>query len=164
MFQVIFGICRAVEFLREILKISPWWLFEFTSRSSREKSPNTEFFLVRIFPHSTRKTPYLDSFHAVVRLSFVVFTRLTGQIFALILYLIVTMASCSSILFQHLYNHTVATATLWKWILALISSCETRNHPHELKSISLVEIDWPRCCNYCVMIHKNEGGWSYFFF
>ena len=122
------------------------------------------FFWSVFSPIRTRKTPYLDSFHAVVRLSFVVFTRLTGQIFALILYLIVTMASCSAILFQHLYNHTVATATLWKWILALISSCETRNHPHELKSISLVEIDWPRCCNYCVMIHKNEGGWSYFFF
>ena len=32
--------------------------------SLREKSPNTEFFLVRIFPHS-EKTPYLDTFHAV---------------------------------------------------------------------------------------------------
>ena len=77
------------------------------------------------------KTPYLDSFHAVFRLSFVVFTRLTCQIFALILYLFATMASGFSILFQHLYNHTVATATLWKWILALISSCEIRNHPHD---------------------------------
>ena len=43
----------------------------------REKCPNTEFFLVRIFPHSgwifspnagkygPEKTPYLDTFHAV---------------------------------------------------------------------------------------------------
>ena len=43
----------------------------------REKCPNTEFFLVRIFPHSDsvfspnvgkyrpEKTPYLDTFHAL---------------------------------------------------------------------------------------------------
>ena len=31
-----------------------------------KKCPNTEFFLVRIFPHSDqKKTPYLDTFHAV---------------------------------------------------------------------------------------------------
>ena len=31
-----------------------------------EKCPNTEFFLVRIFPYSDQKnTPYLDAFHAV---------------------------------------------------------------------------------------------------
>ena len=51
----------------------------------REKCPNTEFFLIRIYPHSdwirretlriqsecwkirTRKAPYLDTFHAVER-------------------------------------------------------------------------------------------------
>ena len=37
--------------------------------SLREKCPNTEFFLVRIFLHSDRirsdKTPYLNTFHAV---------------------------------------------------------------------------------------------------
>ena len=35
----------------------------------REKSPNTEFFLVRNFlvrKYGREKTPYLDSFHAVV--------------------------------------------------------------------------------------------------
>ena len=39
----------------------------------REKCPDTEFFLVRIFPHSDwiriRKTPYLDTFHAVLFVS-----------------------------------------------------------------------------------------------
>ena len=37
--------------------------------SQREKCPNTEFFLVRIFPnlgkYRPEKTPYLDTFHAV---------------------------------------------------------------------------------------------------
>ena len=39
------------------------WLFFL-----REKCPNTEFFLVHIFPHSDwnrRDTPYLDTFHVV---------------------------------------------------------------------------------------------------
>ena len=63
--------------------------FDETSHKSslREKCPNTEFFLVRIFPHSDwirrdtpylsvfspnagkcgpEKTPYLDTFHVVV--------------------------------------------------------------------------------------------------
>ena len=35
----------------------------------REKSPNTEFFVVRIFPNTGKygpeKTPYLDTFHTV---------------------------------------------------------------------------------------------------
>ena len=35
----------------------------------REKCPNTEFFLVRIFPHPDWKTPYLDTFHAVILVS-----------------------------------------------------------------------------------------------
>ena len=42
--------------------------------SLREKCPNTEFFLVRIFFYSVqiqentdqKKTPYLDAFHAVI--------------------------------------------------------------------------------------------------
>ena len=48
------------------------WFFFFL----REMCPNTEFFLVRIFPHSDwimnagvygpEKTPYLDTFHAVL--------------------------------------------------------------------------------------------------
>ena len=34
--------------------------------SLREKCPNPEFFLVRIFLYSDqKKTPYLDTFHAV---------------------------------------------------------------------------------------------------
>ena len=57
-------------------------LFNFIQTSLREKCPNTEFFRVRIFPHSgwirrdtdfspnarkyrPEKTPYLDLFHAV---------------------------------------------------------------------------------------------------
>ena len=32
----------------------------------RQKCPNTEFFLIRIFPHSDqKKNPYLDTFQAV---------------------------------------------------------------------------------------------------
>ena len=50
----------------------------------REKCPNTEFFVVRIFPHSdwifspnagkyrSEKTPYLDTFHAVAALKTVI--------------------------------------------------------------------------------------------
>ena len=68
-------------------------IFEFLIRALREKCPNTEFFLVRIFPeylsvfspnagkygsehlsvfspnaekYGPEKTPYLDTFHAVV--------------------------------------------------------------------------------------------------
>ena len=63
-------------------------LILFSLNALREKWPNTEFFLVRIFPHSDsirrytpylavfspnvgkygpEKTPYLDTFHAVAR-------------------------------------------------------------------------------------------------
>ena len=66
---------------------SQTWRKRLTSASLREKCPNTEFFLVRIFPHSglirrdtpylsifspnagkhrPEKTPYLDTFHAVL--------------------------------------------------------------------------------------------------
>ena len=37
----------------------------FAKRTLREKCPNTEFFLVRIFWHSDQKSPYLDTFQAV---------------------------------------------------------------------------------------------------
>ena len=56
----------------------------FASNTMREKCPNTEFFLVRIFPHSDwigtkvfslntgkygpEKTPHLDTFHTVIKM------------------------------------------------------------------------------------------------
>ena len=73
----------------KLLKLLYWaridFCIEFGLETLREKCPNMEFFLVRIFPHSdwtdrylvslriqsecgkirTRKTPYLDKFHTV---------------------------------------------------------------------------------------------------
>ena len=37
----------------------------FAKRALGEKCPDTEFFLVRIFWHSDKKSPYLDTFQAV---------------------------------------------------------------------------------------------------
>ena len=31
----------------------------------------------------------------------------------------------------NLYNHIVSSAVLWKWILAVISSCHTYNYRHK---------------------------------
>ena len=52
-----------------------------TNYSLREKCPNTEYFLLRIFLYSDgiqentdqKKTPYLDTFHAVIVTDFLVF-------------------------------------------------------------------------------------------
>ena len=54
----------------------------FHNLTLREKCPNTDFFLVRIFLYSVRiqektdqkETPYLDSFHAVSETSFIFFS------------------------------------------------------------------------------------------
>ena len=61
-------------------KVEVTWLVSVINvftQSLHEKCPNTELFLVRIFPHSDvfspnagkyrpEKTPYLDTFHAVI--------------------------------------------------------------------------------------------------
>ena len=73
-----------VEVSNRDTRITSWLLFSFiVTDALREKCPNTEFFLVRIFLHSDwirrdtlysvrirentdhKKPPYLDTFHAV---------------------------------------------------------------------------------------------------
>ena len=62
----------------------------------------------------------------------VAFAWLTGESSVLVLFPRVTTANCFYIL--HLYNLLVAAANIWKWIMALISSCRTRNYGHEWNS------------------------------
>ena len=70
--------CMANKWFHK-LKPYPDYLFFISTYTLREKCPNTEFFLVRVLPHldwiriqsesgkiRTRKTLYLDNFHAVI--------------------------------------------------------------------------------------------------
>ena len=73
-----FYLCQYIFRRRKLRKIDGWKVIaRFREGSLREKCPNTELFLVRIFlyfdwifsPNSEKcgpeKTPYLDTFHAV---------------------------------------------------------------------------------------------------
>ena len=63
-----------IEDVPNFMRISPTNMKKsYLKNTLREKCPNTEFFLVRIFPHSDRiwrDTPYLDTFHTVTPMDF----------------------------------------------------------------------------------------------
>ena len=119
--------------------------------SLRENCPNTEFFLVRIFPHSnwiSKDTPYLETFRAVYAFEIFLQEKQNFKLDLKIQQLFKRTKSCWVLrkkkikisMFLELQRHCQNQVRLWSLTKRYLDSCGEKNLYNIMKCLLSLEL------------------------